>query len=359
MDENNDCICDDESCKAHMHYDLGTKADPNRDNLCDACGTKVYLDINRDGKVTDLEEGLKDENGDGYNDADGVPIIIDDTQKERFNPASGTLTYECYYTDGTGKHLLTYTTYIYEVQVSRDIFNESALAGYDLTDNDYRMSQKVLFDNQSMNSAGFTFDNVLVRYTRSRGILVKTVDATIKNCTFRDHGMTAVLLSVETSWGESTVPSNILVQSCLFDNTGCIMGYETNMTQAPIAIQGLGELSNSVEITEDTLPCRNIQIIGNKFINTNNNYCITMSAAQGITIRDNVFTAREGDTEKKFGRAIYINGCMNINISGNHYESEFFKDDITKAIVGWNYNGLTGSDVTNILPPEKDPQPKT
>lgn len=372
MDANADCICDDTACKAHMHYDIGTKTAANRDGVCDVCETKIYVDMNRDGLCdvwgdngdkyeinTNNRMPLIDADVNGYNDSDNVPILLDATQKEKFNPSSGLLTYETYFTDGAGKHLLTYTTYIYEVQVSVDLFNASALEGYDLTDNDYRMSQKVLFDNQTMNSAGFTFDNVLVRYTRSRGILVKTVDAVIKNCTFRDHGMTSVLLSVETTWGESTVPSNVLIQSCLFDNTGCLQGYETNMKQAPIAIEGLGELSNSVEITEDTLPCRNVQIVGNKFINTNNNYCITMSAAQGITIKDNVFTAREGDTAKKFGRAIYINGCMNINISGNHYESEFFKDDITKAIVGWNYKGLTGTDVANILPPEKDPQPTT
>jgi hypothetical protein len=208
-----------------------------------------------------------------------------------------------------------------------------------------------------MNSAGFTFDNVLIQRTRSRGILVKTVDATIKNCTFRDHGMTAVLLSVETTWGESTVPSNVLIQSCLFDNTGCIQGYEANMTQAPIAIEGLGNLSGSVEVSKDTLPCRNVQIIGNKFINTNNNYCITMSAAQNITIRGNVFTARAEDTAKSFGRAVYINGCMGITISGNHYESEFFKDDVTQAIIGWNYKELGGTDVADKLPTEKGKKP--
>ena len=79
-----------------------------------------------------------------------------------------------------------------------------------------------------------------------------------------------------------------------------------------------------------------------------------MSAAQGITIRDNVFSARPDDTAKKFGKAIFIKGCMNIEVSGNTY-SEFAGDDITKAIVANNYKGLTGSDIGNAFPKDKIP----
>ena len=74
-----------------------------------------------------------------------------------------------------------------------------------------------------------------------------------------------------------------------------------------------------------------------------------MSAAQGITIKDNVFCARPDDTAKKFGKAIFIKGCMNVDISGNTY-SEFADGDVTKAIVANNYKGLTGSDVKDIIP---------
>ena len=381
FDNNGDCICDDTECGAFMHYDIGTTSNANRDGYCDKCGTKLHIDMDRSG-ICDiwgddgnyLQSGknayfyLTDENGDGYDDTDNLPILKSVPQNEQFVPAHAALVYYAYYSDSLGTHLIKYTSSVYEVKVSKDLVDLDAFEGYDFTDNDYRMGEKILFDNLGMNSAGFVFDNVLIQHTRSRGILVKTVDATIKNCTFRDHGMTAVLLSVETTWGESTVPQNILIQSCLFDNTGCLNGYETSMTQAPIAIQGLGNLSGSVTISKQTLPCKNVQIIGNKFINTNNNYCITMSAAQNIVIRDNVFTARNGDTSKKFGRAIYIDGCMDINISGNHYESEFFKDDIAQAIIGWNYKGLSGTDVITknengeivyLLPAEKDPKPTT
>ena len=261
---------------------------------------------------------------------------------------------------------LVYSCYLYAVKVSSDSIewvidedgNETdeavALEGYNLMDNSYKMDHKVLVDNITLNSCGFEFDNVLVQNTRSRGILVKTRDAVVKNCTFRDLAMTGVLLSVETTWGESSVPQNVLIQGCLFDKTSGSFGSESTMKYAPIAIEGLGELSDKVIVSENTLPCKNITIIGNKFVNNQNNYCITMSAAQGITIRDNVFSARPDDTAKKFGRAIYIKGCMNVEISGNTY-SEFAVDaegnpDVTKAILAVNYKGLSGIDVVNKIP---------
>lgn len=261
---------------------------------------------------------------------------------------------------------IVYSCYLYSVTVSSDSIewvidedgNETdeavALEGYNLMDNSYKMDHKVLVDNITLNSCGFEFDNILVQHTRSRGILVKTRDAVVKNCTFRDLAMTGVLLSVETTWGESSVPQNVLIQGCLFDATSGSFGSENTMKYAPIAIEGLGELSDKVVVSENTLPCKNITIIGNKFVNNQNNYCITMSAAQGITIRDNVFSARPDDTAKKFGKAIFIKGCMNIEVSGNTY-SEFAGGDITKAIVANNYKGLTGSDIGNAFPKDNIP----
>ena len=251
---------------------------------------------------------------------------------------------------------LVYSCWLYEVKVATDSIewlvdedgNETdqpaALVGYNLNDNSYKMDHKVLVDNISLNSCGFTFENTVVQHTRSRGILVKSRDAVVKNCTFRDLAMTGVLLSVETTWGESTVPQNILIEGCLFDKTGSSFGSESTMKYAPIAIEGLGELSSNITVSEKTIPCKNIRIIGNKFTNVSNNYCITASAAQDIVIRDNVFEARPGDTEKKFGKAVYLNGCLNVEISGNTY-SDFADGDITKAVIAVNYGGLTGSDV--------------
>ena len=357
-DVNRDCICDDESCKATLHFDIGTAANTQRDGKCDTCGIKVYTDFNSNdgfdgsgnGKCDVTGTAIVDENGDGFDDVDGTPIITDMVVNDKYNEGNSTLTYQALYTKTTGaKAIITYNTIIKSVTVKTEDVNFEAFEGYDMTDNDYFMDQKILFDNLTLNSAGFVFDNTVVQYTRSRGVLVKTVDATIKNCTFRDHGMTSVLLSVETTWGESSVPQNVLIESCLFDNTSGSYGSESSLKNAPIAIEGLGELSGSVEVSKDTLPCKNIRIIGNKFTNITNNYCITMSAAQDIVIKNNVFCSREGDNSKKYIRAININGCMGIETSGNTY-SEFTGSDISKAIIARNYKNLTGSDVQDVFP---------
>ena len=134
-----------------------------------------------------------------------------------------------------------------------------------------------------------------------------------------------------------------------------MFGTDTNLTYACIAIQGLGaNKATELAISEDTLPCRNIKVIGNKFMNVNNYYAISVSAAQDIVIKDNVIEGRADDTAKQFTRAININGAMNIEISGNTY-SKMMQDNFTKAVIALNYKNLTGSDVEGILPTDKDP----
>ena len=360
IDSNNDCVCDVQECKALMHYDLSTSGSGRKDGKCDKCGTKVYTDYATGDQYAGKGNGqcdvsgveLSDANGDGLNDADGVPILTDMAQNAIYNDVSSQLSYSLFHSNN-GTKTITYKCNVYKIDVKTDLVNFEAFEGYDFTDNDYFMKEKVIFDNHSRNSAGFVYDNVMIRYTRSRGVLVKTFDATIRNCTFRDLGMTAILLSVETHWGESTVPQNITIEGCLFDNTGCNYDAASNLTYAPIAIQGLGNLSGTVKVSEDTLPCKNIRIIGNKFINISNNYCITMSAAQDVSIRDNVFVARDGDhIKKKYGKAVYINGCANISIEGNTF-SAIVEGDVTKAIAANNYIGLMGSDVEGVFAQDK------
>ncbi|MBP3375816.1 MAG: hypothetical protein J6L83_03535, partial [Clostridia bacterium] len=349
-----DGLCD--VCGNVTHYDV------SKNGKCDVCMEPVHTDIDRNGvcdiagcTYNDKSVGLKDENGDGLNDDDNVPIITDRFYISKFNATGGNYNVSSLYTKGSNWYNITYNSYIWEFTVKTDDVNFEAFEGYDLTDNEYRMDDKILLDNLSANSVGFTFDNVLIKDKTSRGILCKTHDVTIKNCTFRGFSSTGVLLSVETTWGESTVPRNVVVESCLFDDTGRLFGTDTNLTYACIAIQGLGaNKATELAISEDTLPCRNIKVIGNKFMNVNNYYAISVSAAQDIVIKDNVFEGRAYDTAKQFTRAININGAMNIEISGNTY-SKMMQDNFTKAVIALNYKNLTGSDVEGILPTDKDP----
>lgn len=345
-----------------------THIDTTLDGKCDLCGTHVHSDriiaagnksgadgkcdvsgcLYRDSKL------LEDLDGNGLNDEDGIPIIDSRFYISQFKADNGEYKVTSKYSNSTGWHTITYSTVIYEVNVKTEDVDFDAFEGYDLTDNDYRMDDKILFDNLSANSVGFTFDNVMVRNSTARGILCKTLDATIKNCTFRSNSSTGILLSVETTWGESTVPKNILITGCLFDDTGRNYTRENNTTYSCIAIQGLGANSTDIEVSENTLPCKDIKIIGNKFTNVNNKHAVSVTAAQNILIQDNIFEARPEDTTRDFGKAIYINGVMNIKVIGNTY-SEFAGGDVSKVITALNYKNLTGSDVEGVLPLDKDP----
>ncbi len=390
IDENSDCICDVAECGVALHYDFvkngTTTVAP--DCLCDVCGIKVHTDYRTDyiydGIAPDnVNQGIVyysgnnkcnnsgcelknkslmprlDENGEPVlvngmmvNDADGAPIVTDMTTYGKIRLHTGdyyVLEYQMLATNGktNQQYIITYSTPLRMAVVNTSDVDFSAIEGHDLTDNDFFMCEKVLCDNLTLNSAGFTFDNVLMQNYHSRGVLTKTINSTMKNCTFRNVASTGVLMSIETTWGESTVPKNITVQSCLFDNTGHSLNYYNNTTYAPIAIQGLGDLSGQLAgVSEYGLPCKNINIIGNKFINTNNDYCITMTAAQDVTIKDNIFEVRGKSLELDAGKAIYIKGCMNIEVSGNTYINN---SGIQNLIDGDTYKNLGGDDVDGVI----------
>ena len=251
----------------------------------------------------------------------------------------------------------TWKSTIFAVTVKESDVNMDALEGYDPENTTPDMSNKVIVDNLSRNSVGFTFDNCMVRHNRGR-FVVKTRNATITNCTFKDTTMAGVVLSVESDWGESSVPQNVTVTKCLFDGTSQTHNYESNTKYAAIAVEGLGSggVGKEVNVSVDTIPCQNITITDNVFKNVPNNYYITVSAARGVTIRNNIFEARSTETAKRVGKAIYINGCMTVDISDNTY-SEFANGDITKVVVANNYRGLSGTDVEGVF--EKDKIPET
>jgi hypothetical protein len=207
------------------------------------------------------------------------------------------------------------------------------------------MDQKVLVDNISRNSVGAKFDNCMVRNNRGR-FVIKTRDVSITNCTFKDTSYAGIVLSFESTWGESSVPQNINILNCIFDGTSQTVNEQNNTKFAAISLQGLGDAAAKVTVSEDSIPSKNIRIEGNVFRNVSNNYYITLSACMNVTVKNNVFEARENDTSARVGKAVLVSGCMNVEISDNTYSS-FANGDITKVIVANNFKGLTGSDVTN------------
>lgn len=231
-----------------------------------------------------------------------------------------------------------YTDTLRSVTVRTDALNLAALDGFDLSDNRYEMKNKVLVDNLSRNSANFRFDNVMVRNTRSRGILVKTVGANIKNCTFRNLGHTGVLLSVEFVWGESSVSQDVSITGCLFDNLGFINGRSSDKTLSPIAIRGL-----SSTVSEDSLLYKNILIDGNKFINNTHNYAVTVNSAQNVKIINNVFEEGVGENQEAPKKVIDIETSMNVEISNNKYSK--YLPSVADGITAKNFKNVYGTDI--------------
>ena len=320
-----------------------------RDGLCDACGAAVHVDTNKNAycDVPGCGKEIPDSNKDQICDTDGATIITNRLATPKFNPTDGKLSFDVNY-NGT---IYTYTTVVYEFKISSENVNWEAVKKYNLSSNEYSMKDKILVDNLSTNSGYFTFDNVLIQNARARGVVCKTVNATIKNCTFRNLAAAGTLLSVETTWGESTVAQDITVEGCLYENVGYYFNTSGDLKRASFAVQGLGELSNSVTVSAETLPCRNITLKGNKFVGTNNNYYVAVSAAQNVIIENNVFCNVKGSTSGKVAKAINIQGCYNVQISGHTFEN----GEASAMIVANNYKGLTGKDVEGIFPTDKDP----
>ncbi len=231
-----------------------------------------------------------------------------------------------------------YTDRCRRLTVKTEDVNFKALEGFDLDDNGYELKEKVLVDNLDRNSAGFVFDNVMVCDMRSRGILVKTVDATIKNCTFRNLGHTGTLLSNEFVWGESSVSQDVSITKCVFDNLGFFNFGYMNKTVSPIAIKGL-----SSTVSEESLLYKNITIEGNKFINNRNHHFITVNSAQNVKIKNNVFED-SGELSHIEGRIIDIETAMNIEISGNKYP-EYLNGDENHGIAAKNFKNVYGEDI--------------
>lgn len=248
---------------------------------------------------------------------------------------------------GETKHL-KWVCKLRAVKVRAEDVNLAAIEGYNTEISDYTMDNKVIVDNISRNSASFTFDNCMVRNNTGR-VLIKTHYGTVKSCTFTNNVFAGVVMSAEPSWGESSVPCHIRVSRCLFDKTSQLSERESNPKFAAIAVQGLGEDEMKITLKQGYIPSRDITIEKNVFRNVPNNFYITASAVDGLIIKDNVFEDRADESGDNIGKAIYLNGCMNIKVSGNRYSS-FALGDISKVVIADEYLNLYGSDVDGMLP---------
>jgi hypothetical protein len=195
----------------------------------------------------------------------------------------------------------------------------------------------------NMASNGFVFDNCRFQNIRSRGLLIKSSEGKILNCTFRNIGMSCGAILYEIYWGESGVTENMLVDRNLFDHTGY---FKNQDLYATVSITGLG---SSVE--EDYLCYKNIVISNNKMINRTTDYAVYVNSAKDVKIINNDFGPFVGNDFGKYPEpgdnpnrpVIHINGAMNIEISGNKYPDQ----DIigSEYVVAERNKNVFGADV--------------
>ncbi len=231
-----------------------------------------------------------------------------------YNAAKGEISFTVERSGHEGS--ITYTTPLYSVEISASGVNIDAIEGYDLLSNDYDPASQFFFNNSSRNCPEFTFDNVYMRAGVARGMLVKTNNVTIKHCTFKDINLQGIKLGQETNWGEGTVPRNITIANCVFDNTSSYYTGTYTPGFSQITIQGLGGAGDIYEnvALQETFACSDITIDHNKFVNVKTQYIIDAWGARDIKITNNIFEERRLD-----GGILYVNSCLDVTLSGNTY----------------------------------------
>ena len=234
---------------------------------------------------------------------------------------------------------MTYYIHVVSVTVPIESVNFAALEGFDLKDNHFRIDNKIIVDNISYVSGNFTVDNYMIRNSWSRGVLTKTVGATVKYSTFRHIKSAGILAHCEPEWGESTIPRNITVEYCLFDETGHVGESWDDPKNAPFYISGL---STYGEANIDRIVANNIKINGCHFLNYGHQYGICIDGAHSITITNNIFDPL---TTSDPGHFVNIKTAVNVELSGNQYRNESDELSTIRGIEADDYVYIHGSDV--------------
>ncbi len=267
--------------------------------------------------------------GEKYCDICGKKIYSDDDEfpesNTKYDNVTGRLSFEIPRGDKPGSKILTWQTTVYSVNIEAKYVNESLIDKYDFCFNGIDLDKRVILDNMSKNCMGIVFDNVYAHDLRSRALLAKTKNVTVKHSTFKNLYMQALVFGSEAEWSESTIARNVLIEHCIFDNCAATNEYgkrtliydDAKPGTVPIDIRGVGitfeDAISKIEPHSEML-ASDFVIRHNKFINTKNKHMICVTGACDVEITDNVFEERDGD-----GETVYINGCYNVNVRDNKY----------------------------------------
>ncbi len=232
---------------------------------------------------------------------------------------------------------------IYQSFVARGVMDSPSdrLSVLDSSD----MTYKIAVDNASYLSTGARFDNTVVRNTRSRGLLIKTSDVAITNCTIENTGSSGIKVCNEGEWGESGRSRNVDIKNNLFLYTGYRGEAPKN---AAIWICGVGAESK-LSLPLDKLLSGDITIEGNVMRNRPSPYAITLWGVDNVTVRNNDLGRKvdmDGLTRQKF--ALHIDQCKNVTLEGNTFPDPTMIN--SAAVSASRYIGLGGKDLGTAFP---------
>ena len=234
---------------------------------------------------------------------------------------------------------IKYTINVNSVTVPIQSVNFDALDGYDLKDNNYSIDNKVTVDNINYVSANFVIDNYMIKNSYSRGVLTKTVNATIKHSSIINIMGTGVLANSEPEYGEATIPRNITIEKCIIDGTGYSGETWDNIKNTPIYVSGL---STYGEANIHKIVANNIKIDGCHILNYGHQYGICIEGAQNVTITNNVFDPSDRSATDKF---VKITTAVNVELSGNKYKDTSGNLSAITGIDAEDYANIHGTDV--------------
>ena len=242
------------------------------------------------------------------------------------------------YKNGFGKDI-----FIYEVEVAKDAFDAAACDAYDM-ESDVAGAPKVLIDNMSRASNGFVFDNMLIRYVRSRGLLIKASNGIARNCSFYKCGKGCMSILFEIQWGESGVSEHLDIRNNYFEGTGYI---DNLPAYSPIAVEGLG-----TQASDEYLLYHDIVFEGNVARNRGGTYAVYLNSARQVKLLNNDFGTRAGETPDNPQPSVFINCAKDVELSGNTYSP--YLSDITECVTIKGNRNVYGSDAGDKLQNEPE-----
>lgn len=152
-----------------------------------------------------------------------------------------------------------------------------------------------IIQNLSASGSGFMIENCLVENNRSRGILVKAPNGGIRSCTFRDNGMSAILVKPEIpdGWGECGFTQELSIEGNDIVQNGYFTGSELH---SAVSIQGDSPGSG--------MRHGRITLLNNRIIDRYTRHALAAADVAELRMVDNWFGSRIRDYQEFSGDLI-------------------------------------------------------